>query len=108
MYPVCNDTKWNELREAMLSLPAETRPKWRSLSLNGFDRGWYDWDWSYHFFAGGGYRDLRHVDIASTDETTDAAVLAAIRTIGLAASRLEHLVWRVYGYVDDTNLARTP
>jgi hypothetical protein len=106
MYSVCNDTKWAELREAMLALPAEVRPRWRSLSLSGYEYG-YDGGWFYHF-RNGGYDDLLHVDIASMDESTDAAVLAAIRQIGLAASRLEPCVWRVYGYVDDTNLMRTP
>src|SRR5262245_53927836 len=106
MYSVCNDTKWAELREAMLALPIEVRPRWRSLSVDGYEYG-YDGGWYYHF-RNGGYSDLRHVDIASIDEDVDAKVLAAIRAIGLAASRLEHLVWRVYGYVDDPNLAKIP
>jgi len=106
MYSVCNNTKWSELREAMLGIPEEQRPKRRSVVLDGFESD-YDGEWYYHF-RDGGYDELRHIDVKSPNDVIDAAVLLAIRKLHLAASRVGPNIWRIFGYVADTNLAKTP
>ncbi len=104
LFSVCNNTKWDELREAMLDLRGKERPKWRSTNLNGFQYG-YDGEWYYHFLGDGDYSDMQHVDVKSASDACDLLVQEAIRRIGLVAKRLEPRVWRVYGYIDTTTLA---
>jgi len=90
----------------MLNIPAGERPKWRSVVLSGFESN-YHVEWYYHF-RNGGYEDLCHIDVKSPNDVTDASVRSAIRKLHLAASRVEPCVWRIFGYVTDTNLAKTP
>jgi hypothetical protein len=94
---VCNDTKWNELREAMIQLPAALRPRWQSTTLDGYVSD-YDGEWFYHF-ALGGFKDILHVDIKSLTEAGDVAVNKAISQIGLMTTKPEGLVVRVHGYL---------
>ena len=99
LYPVCNTTKWQELRIAILGLPANERPEFRNETLKGFVST-YDREWFYHFYDSD-YADILHVDIRSPTETCDQQVRELIDHIGLVVARQEPLVWRVYGYVDN-------
>jgi hypothetical protein len=106
MHSVSNDTGWRELREAMLAIGIEQRPAWRWMTLDGFESE-YDREW-FHHFAIRDLLDVRHVDVSSQTDGADALVLAAIRRIGFAAERLNPRVWRIFGYIDDTNRAAIP
>jgi len=88
-----NDTKWRELRQAMLALPS--RPSFRCKDLNGFYSG-QDREWFYHFQEGG-YDTLRYVDLLVEDDTQRAAVLKELKSIGMAGQVTEQ-GFRVYGY----------
>lgn len=92
---VMNDTKWREIRTAMLQL--ETPPRWRTLALNGYlskpDREWF-----YHF-AEGGYTDIRHLDILLDSPADRGFILKALRDIGLPGEATD-FGFRIYGYVE--------
>ena len=104
LFSVCNNTKWEELREAMLELRGREHPVWRSTNLNGVQYG-YDGEWYYHFRDDGDYSDMQYVDVKSPSDVCDSLVQQAIQNIGLVATRLEPRVWRIYGYIDSTTLA---
>lgn len=78
MNPVLNDTKWNEIREAMMSL--EPQPRWRnriwpSGYLSPWDREWF------HHFSPGGYADVEWVEIAFDSPAHAEAILLKLRSI---------------------------
>jgi hypothetical protein len=107
MHPVCNNTKWNELRHAMLHMPEGKTPRWKSKDLNGHVTAYFDGEWYYHFSLGG-YKTIEYVDIQSQDIETDESVLMVIRKIGMAAVRQDKLIWRIFGYVADPSQAVVP
>ena len=98
MHAVCNDTKWEELRLAMLDLPGN-RPSWRTKSLNGFIYGW-DVDWLAHFRLGP-HSEIEWCEISASDSLSCEELLAAIEPIGLSGLVEQDLI-RIYGYVADT------
>jgi hypothetical protein len=76
MYPSMNDTKWDELREAMHGLHA-LKPRWRTRDVdNGYLSEW-DRDWFYHFRTGR-YASIEWVEIAVETDEQRAAVLAEL------------------------------
>jgi hypothetical protein len=95
-FSVSNNTKWEELRAAMLELPAGHRPQFRSETLEGHQSE-FDGEWFYHFREGG-YADIRYFDLRSPNEECDDHVSAAIQRVGLHAERVAPLIWRVFGY----------
>lgn len=58
-YRCMNNTKWNEIRVAMVSM--ESPPLWRITFLNGYESA-VDGEWFYHF-SGGGYWDSQYLGI---------------------------------------------
>ena len=66
MVPVMSDTKWDDVRNAMLSI--DPRPMRRSRDChNGFVSEW-DGEWCYHFRIGG-YDTIEWVEIRLLAET---------------------------------------
>lgn len=97
MFPVMNDTKWDELRLAMYNL-GDLRPRWRTKEVNGYVCHW-DGEWFYHFREGG-YSTIEWVEIETSSADQDAAVLELLREIHLPGHRTDQ-GFRVYGYVQD-------
>ena len=94
MYPLMNDTKWDELRLAMFGL-GELSPLWRTKDINGYDCPW-DGEWFYRFRIGG-YSTIEWVEIqVSTDEQVPS-VFDILHKIHLPGHRVEG-GFRVYGY----------
>jgi len=95
MNPVMNNTKWEELRTAMLALP--DAPQWRSRIVGtGYESGW-DGEWFYHF-RDGGYSDLEWVEVKVSSPAQEEAVLAALRAIHLPGHRTGD-GFKIYGYL---------
>jgi len=94
LLPVMNNTKWRELRAAMLAIEAVTT--FRTMSTNGYYAA-PDAEWFYHFQEGG-YDDIRYVDIFATDESHRQKVGSALKKINLPAEETKD-GFRVYGYI---------
>src|SRR5262249_38507776 len=95
MNPVMNDTKWDELRQAMYGL-GDASPRWRTKDISGYVCPW-DGEWFYHF-RNGGYDTIEWVEIRTGTPEQDAAVEAALRRVHVPGYRIDH-GYRVYGYV---------
>lgn len=75
LVPLLNDTKWEEIRVAMLELIP--MPKWRTRDLeSGHESGW-DREWHYHF-SEGGYARIEWLEIEKRSD-----VLAALQVINV-------------------------
>ena len=98
MYPVMNNTKWEELRAAMLELEKPS-PKWRTRILGtGFESGW-DSEWFYHF-RNGGYDDLEWVEITPATVEQAPMLLAALRAIHLPGIKTD-VGFKVFGHLPE-------
>lgn len=98
MYPVMNNTKWEELRAAMFEL-AKPSPKWRTRILgSGFVSVW-DSEWFYHF-KDGGYEDLEWVEIMPATVEQAPKLLAALRAIHLPGIATE-VGFKVFGHLPE-------
>jgi len=93
LYPLMNNTKWNELRLAMYEV--DPAPRWSALDQNGYrsppDRGWY-----YHFREGG-YEHTIHVDIIADDPEHRERIRTALKRIHLPGEETED-GFRIFGY----------
>lgn len=95
-FPVCNDTKWLELRACVLSFETEQRPEFRSKCLvNGYVSVW-DTEWYYHFNEGG-FKDIEWFELRLR-ESENREMVGGILKIGLVGERRENEI-RIYGYV---------
>ena len=93
--PVMNDTKWWELRNAMLE--TEDTPRWRTRCIdNGYISGW-DMEWCYHFTEGG-FKDIEWLEIEITSQSQRTLVLRILRYIHVPGEVVD-VGFRVYGYV---------
>ena len=96
LYPVMNDTKWNELRLAMYGLGLQS-PKWRTKTIpSGYISDW-DGEWFYHFSVGG-YSDIEWVEILLTSSEQDSAVVGLLKSINVPGEKTEH-GYKIFGYV---------
>jgi hypothetical protein len=92
MYPLMNDTKWDELRRAMVTL----KPRWRTLDVETGHLSDWDRDWCYHFRTGG-YASIHWVEIAVDTEEQRAAVRAELIRIHVPGEAVES-GYRVFGH----------
>src|SRR5262245_57150643 len=93
---VMNNTKWEELRQAMIAL-GELAPAWRTRHVaSGHVTPW-DREWFYHFREGG-YGSIEWVELEFSSAEQAAAVLAALAPIHLPGDKTEKGV-RIYGHV---------
>lgn len=93
---VCNDTKWKELRNYVVSLETEKWPKFRSKFLpTGYIHYW-DSEWFYHFLDCG----FKHIEWYELDFSgLDLSEFRqGIVGIGLTGEVHENII-RIYGYV---------
>jgi predicted protein tyrosine phosphatase len=95
LYPVMNNTKWEEIHVAMLELDSLS-PKWRTKDREtGFVCPW-DGEWFYHFREGG-YESIEWVEIGVTSPEQDHEVEAVLAKIHVPGHRTAE-GFRVYGY----------
>ncbi len=94
MASVANNTKWQELRTAMLQL--ESPPAFRMMDLNGHYTP-ADKEWFYHF-SDGGYRTMQWVDLIIDNVHQGHLVRMALQDIGLAGHATDD-GFRAFGYV---------
>ncbi|WP_343520035.1 DUF6678 family protein [Sphingomonas sp.] len=92
---VANDTKWNELREAVLTMPKT--PAFRCKDLNGHYTS-PDTEWFYHF-RDGGLETTRWVDLIVDDAQARSEVAGHLNRIGLAGHETDE-GFRVFGYIE--------
>jgi hypothetical protein len=93
--PVLNDTKWNEIREAMMSV--EPLPRWRNRIMHtGYVSPW-DREWVHHFKIGG-YADVEWVEIAADSPAHGDAILSKLRAIHVPGEATE-VGFRILGWV---------
>jgi hypothetical protein len=94
-YGCMSETKWRELRTAMLGL-ASLSPRWRTKDVeNGHVSGW-DGDWFYHFDIGG-YGRIEWVEIAVTEANREK-LEKALKVIHLPGCATE-IGFKIFGYV---------
>lgn len=96
MYPVMNNTKWEELRLVMYSLGA-SHPEWRIRIVNSGHVSEWDGEWFYHF-NDGGYGDIEWVEIKIASEAQKNRVLNELKRIHVPGYETE-IGFKVYGYV---------
>jgi hypothetical protein len=90
-----NNTKWQELRLAMLDL--ESPPRWRTRDVvTGFESSW-DREWFYHF-PEGGYGTIEWVEIAVENPNQLLALQRALAQVHVPGERTD-AGFRVYGFV---------
>lgn len=99
MIPAMNNTKWNEVRLAMLDL--DPTPQWRTRDRhNGFVSSW-DGEWYYHFLREGGYDSIEWVEIRPTQISQLPVVVETLREIGVPGHVHDNdNVVTVYGYFE--------
>jgi hypothetical protein len=93
---VANDTKWRELRIAMLDLDSTERPSFRCMDVETGHLGECDSEWFYHWLAGG-WQWMEWVEllVAPQQRDTVRAILAKIRFAGEETAE----GFRIYGYL---------
>lgn len=97
LIPLMNDTKWGELRLAMLEI--EPSPAWSSISRETGYRYGPDSEW-YHHFRIGGYIDFLLVDIATPDAQQRDVVRSALKAVHVPGEETPN-GFRVYGYATE-------
>lgn len=98
LYSCMNNTKWNEIRMAMVSI--ESSPLWKITFLNGYESA-VDGEWFYHFCEGG-YLDIKYLDIMTNSveqHTMVGTILLAIHLPGVEVST----GYRIWGYADSVS-----
>ncbi|MEH7309221.1 DUF6678 family protein [Neobacillus drentensis] len=97
---VMNNTKWEEIREAMLDSP--NVHQWRTKDIEtGYICPW-DGEWFYHFKIEGvvdSYKTIEWLEITAETEKMRKEVLEILQNIHVAGEVLDNAI-RVYGYVE--------
>ena len=104
-----NDTKWSELRQAMVSLYPRA-PRFRVKTLNLPEDSHSDGEWYYHFRSDYVWKDMEWVDLIPY-QTTDAVsfdeIASICRHIGFEIERHRDFI-RVVGYFKHGNDTSPP
>jgi hypothetical protein len=94
-----NNTKWAELRQAMVNLYANA-PRFRVKTLNWLGEAPWDGEWYYHFRSDYDWKDIEWVDLKPRPSATAPSaddIEAICRRIGFEIERQEDIV-RIIGY----------
>jgi hypothetical protein len=102
MHPAMNDTKWDEVRRAMLALGSPA-PRWRTRDVaTGHESAW-DGEWVHHFRAGG-YSSIEWLDIEARTPEEAEAIQSALARIHVPGEKNGD-VFRVFGYLPSGRFA---
>ena len=94
-----NNTKWSELRQAMVSLYPRA-PRFRVKILNWLGEQRWDGEWYYHFRSDYDWTNMECVDLrpsTSANAVSLDEIAAICRRIGFEIERYDELI-RVIGY----------
>lgn len=96
-FSVANDTKWRELREAVLNLKSSDQPRFRCKNLETGNLSQWDGEWFYHWTSyGRDWMEWAELSIATPHQRTLVrAILKRIRFAGEETAA----GFRIYGYV---------
>jgi len=92
-----NNTKWEELRQAMSCLGPDS-PRWRTKTMGSGCLSEWDGDWFYHFQLGG-YADIEWVEIRIKSDSQKERVLAALKQVHVPGFATES-GYKVVGYAE--------
>lgn len=98
LYSCMNNTKWDKIRVAMVSM--ESSPLWKITFLNGNESA-VDGEWFYHF-SEGGYLDIQYLDILTNSVEQHATVGTILRAIHLPGMETS-TGYRILGYADSVS-----
>jgi hypothetical protein len=97
---VMNNTKWEEIRAAMLESP--NTHQWRTKDIEtGYICPW-DGDWFYHFKFDGpmdSYKFIEWIEIKTETEKVRNDLLGILNSIHVPGEILGDVI-RVYGYIE--------
>ena len=94
---MANDTKWRELREAVLRLPPADRPRFRCKNLETGYLSPYDGEWSHHW-ANGGWDWMEWTELSTDTAHRRELVRAILKSIRFAGAETAS-GFRIYGYL---------
>ncbi|WP_370139456.1 MULTISPECIES: DUF6678 family protein [unclassified Bradyrhizobium] len=94
---VANNTKWRELREAVLDLASSDQPRFRCKNLETGGPSQWDGEWFYHWTSSGSaWMECAELSTETTQQRELVrAILKRIRFAGEETAA----GFRVYGYV---------
>jgi hypothetical protein len=93
---IMNDTKWNEIRKAMLW--CTTSFFWRTIDVaTGYISEW-DGEWFYHFSIGG-YESTEYLEISFHNDREKMELLQLLRKIHVPGKIKEHSIF-VFGCIE--------
>jgi hypothetical protein len=94
---VANDTKWRELRIAMLDLGNAERPSFRCMNVETGRLGPEDGEWFYHWLDGG-WEWMEWVELVVRTPQSRDAVRSILKRIRFAGEETAE-GFRIYGYI---------
>ncbi|WP_367116361.1 DUF6678 family protein [Bradyrhizobium sp.] len=96
-FSVANDTKWRELRKAILELDCAEWPSFRCKSLDTGHLSSWDGEWYYHWSEGGwDWMEWAELSVRTPQERdTLREILRLIRFAGVETAD----GFRIYGYI---------
>lgn len=96
LHQVMNNTKWEEIREAMSDYPGNCQ--WRTKDIeNDYISPW-DGEWYYHF-QNGDYKFIEWLEIKAETEELQKDLIAILHEIHAPGKFFKDAI-RVYGYVE--------
>jgi hypothetical protein len=94
---VANDTKWRELRTAILGLEGANPPSFRCMNVETGRLGPWDSEWFYHWLHGG-WEWMEWVELLVHTPQQRDAVRAILKQIRFAGEETAE-GFRIYGYI---------
>lgn len=98
LFSCMNNTKWDEIRQAMVNMPFP--PLWKTTALNGYESA-PDCEWFYHFNEGG-YSDIQYLDVLTNSPEQHAVIGQIFRAIHLPGIETT-TGYRIFGYADSVS-----
>ncbi|MFZ4835214.1 DUF6678 family protein [Rouxiella sp. Mn2063] len=98
LYSCMNNTKWSEIRQAMVNMTSP--PLWKTTFLNGYESA-VDGEWFYHF-SEGGYSDIQYLDVLTNSVEQHVEVGAILRSIHVPGI-MTSTGYRILGYADSAS-----
>jgi hypothetical protein len=96
MNPLMNNTKWNEIRNAMYGL--NDKIQWRTKDIeNGYISNW-DAEWYYHFIIGG-FNTIEWLEIKFTSKNKEKIISELVK-IHVPGKILDETII-IYGYSEE-------
>jgi hypothetical protein len=102
-FSVANDTKWRELRNAMLDLEQVDRPAFRCKNVENDYLGQWDGEWHHHWQQDG-WEWMEWVELSVKIDRQRDLVRATLKRIRFAGEETAE-GFRIYGYIRNGMLA---